>query len=92
MKKIICHILIILILVCTIIMQVLNQRRIHEVSVILGIQSEVEVKQTGLMVIYQEVLQNLVREVDELKKIPENQDGGPGKLDFGLPGNIGEQP
>lgn len=53
-------------------------RKICEFRETFKLQSEMEVKRTSLMVIYQEVLQNVVREVDALK----NNSTRP---NFGLP-------
>jgi len=43
-------------------------RKIREFTQTFQIQSEIEVKRTALMVIYQQVLQNTVRELDTLKQ------------------------
>jgi len=43
-------------------------RKINEFSNIFETQAQIELKRTALMVIYQDVLQNLVREVDVLKQ------------------------
>lgn len=42
-------------------------RKIREFSRTFQAQSEIELKRTALMVIYQQILRNTVREIDELK-------------------------
>lgn len=43
-------------------------KKIREFSAIFQTQSEIEMKRLSLLVIYQEVLRNVVRELDELKQ------------------------
>ena len=42
-------------------------RKSQEISDILRIQAEIEFKRTSLMVVYQEVLQSVVKELDTMK-------------------------
>lgn len=79
-------------------------KRIREFSATFQTQSEIETKRTSLLVIYQEVLRNVVRELDELKQngkkkalkpIEDLFDGEPVEVqlppsgsDFGLPDSI----
>lgn len=42
-------------------------RKSQEISDILRIQAEIEFKRTSLMVVYQEVLQSVVKELDAMK-------------------------
>jgi hypothetical protein len=42
-------------------------RKIREFARTFQAQSEIELKRTALMVIYQQILRNMVREIDELK-------------------------
>ena len=48
-------------------------KRIREFSATFQTQSEIETKRTSLLVIYQEVLRNVVRELDELKQNRKNR-------------------
>ena len=43
-------------------------RKIQEFSNTFHLQSEIEVKRIALMVLYQEILQNVTREVDHLRQ------------------------
>ena len=43
-------------------------RKIRNFSEIFAVQAAIEVKRTSLMVVYQEVLKNMAKEVEELRK------------------------
>ena len=43
-------------------------RKIREFSKTFAVQAAIEVKRTSLMVVYQEVLKNMAKEVEELRK------------------------
>ena len=43
-------------------------RKIREFSETFSVQAAIEVKRTSLMVVYQEVLKNMAKEVEELRK------------------------
>ncbi len=43
-------------------------RKIREFSETFTVQAAIEVKRTSLMVVYQEVLKNMAKEVEELRK------------------------
>lgn len=58
-------------------------RKIKEFSDTFQIQSQIELKRTALLVLYQEVLRSAVHEIDTLRKTyPGDSSGAP---DFGLP-------
>lgn len=43
-------------------------RKIREFSKTFAVQAAIEVKRTSLMVVYQEVLKNMAKEIEELRK------------------------
>ena len=67
MKRII-PILFFLLLVASMIFHFWEIRKIREFSETFAVQAAIEVKRTSLMVVYQEVLKNMAKEVEELRK------------------------
>ena len=67
MKKLIFPLLIALAFAASGTLHYREYRKSQEISDILRIQAEIEFKRTSLMVVYQEVLQSVVKELDAMK-------------------------
>lgn len=67
MKRII-PILLLLLLIVSMALHFWEIRKIRNFSEIFAVQAAIEVKRTSLMVVYQEVLKNMAKEVEELRK------------------------
>ena len=67
MKRII-PILLLLLLIASMALHFWEVRKIRNFSEIFAVQAAIEVKRTSLMVVYQEVLKNMAKEVEELRK------------------------
>ncbi|MBE6374684.1 MAG: hypothetical protein E7055_21800 [Lentisphaerae bacterium] len=67
MKRII-PILLLLLLIASMALHFWEIRKIRNFSEIFAVQAAIEVKRTSLMVVYQEVLKNMAKEVEELRK------------------------
>lgn len=67
MKKLIFPLLIVLAFAVSGALHYREYRKSREISDILRIQAEIEFKRTSLMIVYQEVLQNVVKELDAMK-------------------------
>ena len=68
MMKRILSAMIFLLLVASMIFHFWEIRKIREFSETFAVQAAIEVKRTSLMVVYQEVLKNMAKEVEELRK------------------------
>ena len=68
MMKRILSAMIFLLLVASMIIHFWEIRKIREFSETFSVQAAIEVKRTSLMVVYQEVLKNMAKEVEELRK------------------------
>ncbi len=67
MKRII-PILLLLLLIASMALHFWEIRKIRNFSEIFAVQATIEVKRTSLMVVYQEVLKNMAKEIEELRK------------------------
>lgn len=67
MKRII-PILLLLLLIVSMALHFWEIRKIRNFSEIFAVQAAIEVKRTSLMVVYQEVLKNMAKEIEELRK------------------------
>lgn len=67
MKRII-PILLLLLLIASMALHFWEVRKIRNFSEIFAVQAAIEVKRTSLMVVYQEVLKNMAKEIEELRK------------------------
>ncbi len=67
MKRII-PILLLLLLIASMALHFWEIRKIRNFSEIFAVQAAIEVKRTSLMVVYQEVLKNMAKEIEELRK------------------------
>lgn len=68
MMKRILSAMIFLLLIASMGLHFLEIRKIREFSETFAVQAAIEVKRTSLMVVYQEVLKNMAKEVEELRK------------------------
>lgn len=68
MMKRILSAMIFLLLVASMIFHFWEIRKIREFSKTFAVQAAIEVKRTSLMVVYQEVLKNMAKEIEELRK------------------------
>lgn len=68
MMKRILSAMIFLLLVASMIFHFWEIRKIREFSETFAVQAAIEVKRTSLMVVYQEVLKNMAKEIEELRK------------------------
>jgi len=68
MMKRILSAMIFLLLIASMGMHFWEIRKIREFSETFAVQAAIEVKRTSLMVVYQEVLKNMAKEVEELRK------------------------
>lgn len=68
MMKRIMPILLLLLLIASMALHFWEIRKIRNFSEIFAVQAAIEVKRTSLMVVYQEVLKNMAKEVEELRK------------------------
>ncbi len=68
MMKRILSAMIFLLLIASMIFHFWEIRKIREFSETFAVQAAIEVKRTSLMVVYQEVLKNMAKEVEELRK------------------------
>jgi len=67
MKRII-PFLLLLLLIASMALHFWEIRKIRNFSEIFAVQAAIEVKRASLMVVYQEVLKNMAKEVEELRK------------------------
>ena len=68
MKTRLMNILLFLMLCIGMCLHVWEWRRIREFSETFALQSQIEAKRTALMVVYQEVLKNMAKELDSLRE------------------------
>ena len=68
MKTRLMNILLFLMLCIVMCLHVWEWRRIREFSETFALQSQIEAKRTALMVVYQEVLKNMAKELDSLRE------------------------
>ncbi len=68
MMKRILSAMIFLLLVASMIFHFWEIRKIREFSETFAVQAAIEVKRTSLMVVYQEVLKNMAKDIEELRK------------------------
>ena len=68
MMKRLMNILLFLLLTSSLALHFWEYRKIEEYSRTFALQSQIEVKRTALMVIYQEVLKNMAKELDSLRE------------------------
>lgn len=68
MMKRIMPILLLLLLIASMALHFWEIRKIRNFSEIFAVQAAIEVKRTSLMVVYQEVLKNMAKEIEELRK------------------------
>lgn len=68
MMKRIMPILLLLLLIASMALHFWEVRKIRNFSEIFAVQAAIEVKRTSLMVVYQEVLKNMAKEIEELRK------------------------
>ena len=68
MMKRILSVMIFLLLIASMGLHFWEIRKIREFSKTFAVQAAIEVKRTSLMVVYQEVLKNMAKEVEELRK------------------------
>ena len=68
MMKRIKPILLFLLLAASMILHYWEFRKIQDFSMTFALQAEIETKRTALMVIYQTVLKNMAKELDDVKK------------------------
>ena len=68
MKTRLMNILLFLMLCIGMCLHVWEWSRIREFSETFALQSQIEAKRTALMVVYQEVLKNMAKDIEELRK------------------------
>ena len=59
--------ILVIFLTANLILHIWEYRKIREFSANFAIQSQIEVKRTALMVLYQEIIQNMAKQIDILR-------------------------